>query len=72
MRLFDHVQRRAINASTKNSEFLQVEVMNKGRERPKITSVEVVKDDISIKEVTKSMTSNKIEKRKRIHVTNPD
>lgn len=50
--MFDHVHRRVINASTKNSEFIQVEVTNKGRERPKITSVEVGKDDISIKGVT--------------------
>ena len=41
----------------------------KGRERPKITLI-VVKNDISIKEVTKSMTSNRIESEKRIHMVN--
>jgi len=41
----------------------------KGRERPKITLI-VVKNDISIKEVTKSMTSNRIECEKRIHMVN--
>ena len=41
----------------------------KGRERPKITLI-VVKNDISIKEVTKNMTSNRIECEKRIHMVN--
>ena len=46
----------------------------KGRERPKITLIVVKNDisinDISIKEVTKSMTSNRIECEKRIHMVN--
>ena len=43
---------------------------NKGIIRPTIILVEVIKINMSIKEVTKSMTSNKIELQKRIHVTN--
>ena len=39
----------------------------KGRGRPKITLVEV-KKDMSIKEVTKSMTSERIQWQKRIRV----
>ena len=38
------------------------------RGRPRITLVEVVKNDVSIKEVTKVMTLNIIKWRKRIHV----
>ena len=38
------------------------------RGRPRITLVEVVKNDMSIKEVTKVMTLNIIKWRKRIHV----
>ena len=44
--------------------------MKKGRGRPKITLVEVIKKDMSIRKVTKSMTSNRIKWRKRIHVAN--
>lgn len=40
----------------------------KGRERPQIKLVEVVKKDMSIKEVTKSMVLDIIEWRKRIYV----
>ena len=45
--------------------------MKKGRGRPKITLVEIIKKDMSIRKVTKSMTSNIIKWRKRIHVANP-
>lgn len=40
----------------------------KGRERPKIKLVKVVKKDMSIMEVTKSMVLDIIEWRKRIYV----
>ena len=39
-----------------------------GRERPKIKLVKVVKKDMSIMEVTKSMVLDIIEWRKRIYV----
>ena len=44
----------------------------KGRGKQKITLVEVVKKDMSIKEVTESMTLDKIECKKRIHVADLD
>ena len=44
----------------------------KGRGKPKITLVEVVKKDMSIKEVTESMTLDRIECRKSIHVADLD
>ena len=50
---------------------IQVERTKKVR-IPKIILVEVVKNDMSIKEVTKSMTLDRIEKRKRIHVADPN
>ena len=37
---------------------------------PKITLVEVIKMDMSIKRVTKNMILNKVEWRQRIHITN--
>jgi hypothetical protein len=45
---------------------------NSGRGRCKITLVEVVKNDMSIKEVTKSMMLDIIEWWRRTHVVNLD
>ena len=42
--------------------------MKRGIGKPKITLVEVIKEDVSIKEVTKKITLDRIEWRKRIHV----
>ena len=44
----------------------------KGREKPNITLLEVVKNDMSIKWVTESIILDKIEWWKTIHVTNPN
>ena len=44
----------------------------KSRGRPKLTLIDIVKNDMSINEVTKSMTSDRIEWRKRIHMINLD
>lgn len=43
----------------------------KGRERPKIKLVKVIKKDMSIMEVTMSMVLDIIECRKRLYVVNP-
>ena len=70
MRRFDHVKRRVSNEPVRNSE-LKVEGTKRGRGRQKITLVKVIKKDMSIREVIESMTSDRIEWRKRIHVTDP-
>jgi hypothetical protein len=49
----------------KKSELIQVERTKKGIGRPKIILVEVVKKDISIKEVTYGLTLERIKWRKR-------
>ena len=51
LRWFGHVQRKSINVPVRKSELIQVEVTKKGRGRPKMTLIEVVKKDMSIKEV---------------------
>ena len=56
----------------RKSELIQVEGTKKGRGRPKITLIEVVKKDMLIKKITKSMTPNRIGWRKRTHVVDPD
>lgn len=58
---------RATNAPVRMNEGTK-----KGRRRPKIILLEVVKKDMSIKKVTKIMTLNRIEWRTRIHVANPN
>ena len=49
---------REINAPMRNSKLIHVERTRKCRGGPNILLIEVVKNDISIKEVTKSMTPN--------------
>ena len=49
-----------------------MEGTKKGRGRPKITLVEVLKKGMSIKEVTEIMALDIIEWRKKIHVTDPN
>ena len=41
LRWFDHVQSRA-NALVRKSELIYVEGMRKGKERPKITLIEII------------------------------
>ena len=62
----------SINALIRKSELNQVEGTKKGRGRPKITLLAVVKKDVSIKEVTKAMTADRIECKKRIHMAIPN
>jgi hypothetical protein len=52
LRWFGHVQRREINAPVRKSELIQVEGTKKCKGIPKITLIEVVKNDMLIKNVT--------------------
>ena len=51
---------------------IQIEGMNKGRGRLKITLAEVIENDMSIKGVTKNMALDRVEWRKRIDMANPN
>jgi hypothetical protein len=44
----------------------------KGRERLKITLIEIVKNDMSIEELTENMILDRIEWWKKIHVADSD
>ena len=57
-----------INAQIRKSELIQVEGMKRDIGRPKITLVEVIKKDMSIKDVTERNTLDKTEWRKRRYV----
>ena len=54
LRWFSHVQMRVINALIRKNEFIQVERIKKDRGRPKISLVEIVNKDMSIKEATEN------------------
>ena len=56
------------NVLVKKSELIKLKQWKKGRGRPKITLVEVVKNDMLIKEVTESIALDEIEWWKIIHV----
>ena len=47
---------------------IQVERMEKGKGKPKITLIEIVKKDMPIKEVIENMTLDRIEKHLRLYV----
>ena len=56
------------NVLVKKSELIKLKQWKKGRRRPKITLVEVLKNDVLIKEVTESIALDEIEWWKIIHV----
>ena len=62
---------RVTNAPIRKSEFIQVEGKKKGRGRPKITLVEVIKNDMLIKGVIENMTLDRVEWRQRIKYDQP-
>ena len=51
LRWLGHVQKREINAPVRKSELIQVEGTKKCKGRPKITLIEVVKNDKNVTEV---------------------
>lgn len=70
---FGHVQRRANNAPVKKTKLFHVEGNEKkSKGRPKFTLVKVLKNNMSITKVAKSMTLDIIDWRKRIQVANPN
>ena len=70
LRWFGHVQRRVTNALVRKRKFIFVEGTKKGRGRPKLTLVKVIKIDMSIKGVLENMTL--VEWRQRIHMADPN
>ena len=61
-----------INALVRKSELIQVEGTEKSRGRAKIILVELVKKDMLIKEVIESMSLDRTEWQKIIHLTDAD
>ena len=55
----------------RKSDLIQVNRMKRGKERPKITLVEIVKMNILVKEETKNMILDRIEWWRKMHVVDP-
>ncbi len=51
---------------------IQVEGTKERGGRPKTTLIEIIKNYMSMKEITESITTDRIEWLKRIHVINPN
>ena len=61
----------SIHALVRKSDLIQVNRMKRGKERPKITLVEIVEMNILVKEVTKNMILDRIEWWRKMHVVDP-
>lgn len=70
LRQFGHVQRRAINAFVRKSDWIYIKETIIDRRRHEIKLVEVVKEEMLIKRETKGMIQDRIEQQRRIHVAN--
>ena len=66
------MQRREINALMRMSDLIQVKGTKRDRRRHKIILVEVIKNDMFIREVTMCTILDRIEWQKRIHVIIPN
>lgn len=71
LRWFGHVQRRPLTAPVRKSDIVQIEGNARGRGRPKLTWVELVKKDMVACDLTEEMTLNRAEWKHRIHVADP-
>ncbi|XP_075074885.1 uncharacterized protein LOC142162432 [Nicotiana tabacum] len=66
LRLFGHVKRRDIDASVRRCERLSIAGLRKGRGRPKKYWGEVVRQDMSLLQLTEDMTHDRKTWRSRI------
>ena len=71
LRWFCHIQRRPINAPVKKSYAIHIEGNARGRGRPKLTWVEIIKKDLVWCGLTDIMTLDRVEWQQRIHVADP-
>ena len=68
LRWFDHIQRRPTNAPFNKSDAIHIEGNVRGRERPKLTWIEIIKKDLVWCSLTDIMALDRVEWRNRIHV----
>ena len=72
LRWFDHIQRKPINAPVRKSDAIHVEGNDaRGRGRPKLIWIEIIKKDLVWCGLTDIMTLDRVKWRNMIHVTNP-
>ncbi|XP_070040431.1 uncharacterized protein [Nicotiana tomentosiformis] len=68
LRWFGRVKRRDINAPVRRCEGLSMVGLRRGRERPKKSWEEIIRQDMSLLQLTKDMTHDKKVWRSRIRV----
>ncbi|WP_375619007.1 hypothetical protein, partial [Bartonella sp. AC134YNZD] len=68
---FGHVQRRPLDAPVRKSDTIDIIGHPRGRGRPKLTLVELIRKDMSLGGLTTEMTLDRKEWRKKIHVADP-
>ena len=71
LRWFGHIQRKPLDALVRKSDFLTIHGNARGRGRPKLTWIEIIKKDITICNLSVNLALNRIEWRKQIHVADP-
>ncbi|KAL7204554.1 hypothetical protein ACSBR2_017596 [Camellia fascicularis] len=71
LRWFGHIQRRSTDAVVKRCNAVMVDGSVRGRYRPRLTLVSVVKKDMDLLNLTNEMTFDRAAWRKMIHVADP-
>ena len=67
LRWFGHIQRRPINVPVRKSDVIHIEGNDRGRGRPKLTWIEIIKKDLVWCSLTDIMALDRVEWRNRIH-----
>ena len=68
LRWFGHIERRSRDAPVRKMEKIDIAQGKKLRERPKVTWMEVIKNDMKLLELEERMVVDRNDWRKRIHV----
>ena len=70
-RWFGHIQRRPLDALVRKSDLLTIHSNDRGRGRPKLTWIKIIKKDITICNLSVYLALDRAERRKQIHVADP-
>ena len=71
LRWFGHIQRKPLDASVRKSDLLTIHGNARGRGRPKLTWIEIIKKYITSCNLSVSLALDRSEWRKQIHVADP-
>ena len=71
LRWFGHIQRKPLDAPVRKSDLLIIHDNARGRGRPKLTWIEIIKNNIISCNLSVSLALDRSEWRKQIHVADP-